>query len=78
VSIGDEMLNEFTMYSLGVPLSRRYMRNVVSITLERMLRVLNIHPEFKELSSQTQREVIARNGSLGLAILVSMLQNFFS
>jgi len=70
VAIGDEMLNEFSMYSLGVPLSRRYMKSVVSITLERMWRVLRVHPEFQELSSQAQREVMAANGPLGLAVMI--------
>ena len=71
VPIGDEMLNEFSMYSLGVPLSRRYMKSVFSITLERMWRVLRVHPEFQELSGQAQREVMEANGSLGLAVMIS-------
>lgn len=75
VPIGDEMLNEFSMYSLGVPLSRRYMKSVFSITLERMWRVLRVHPEFQELSGQAQREVMEANGSLGLAVMISRYES---
>ena len=75
VPIGDEMLNEFSMYSLGVPLSRRYMKSVVSITLERMWRVLRVHPEFQELSGQGQRDLMAANGPLGLAVMISRYEN---
>lgn len=75
VPIGDEMLKEFFMYSLGVPLSRKYMKSVVSITLERIWRVFNIHPEFKELPCQVQRELMAVNGPLGLAVMISRYES---
>ena len=75
VTIGDEMINEFFMYSLGVPLSKKYMKNVVSLTLERMWRVYNIHHEFKELPGSTQRELMARNGPSGLAVMICHYEN---
>jgi hypothetical protein len=70
VTIGDEIVNEFFMYSLGVPLSRKYMKGVISVTMERMWRVLNIHPEFKELPLQTQRGLLSANGASGVAVMI--------
>jgi hypothetical protein len=69
------MTNEFFMYSLGVPLSKRYMKGVITITLERMWRIFNVHSEFKELPSQTQLDMMSTNGPVGLAIMVSRYES---
>ena len=75
VTIGDEIMNEFFMYSLGVPLSKKYMKNVVTLTLERMWRVFNIHQEFRELPVSTQRQLMAKNGPYGLAVMICRYEN---
>lgn len=41
---GDDIINEFMMYSLGVPLSRNYMSNVFDVVNQRIWRTYNIHP----------------------------------
>ena len=76
MTIGDDIINEFFMYSLGVPLSRKYMKGVISVTMERMWRVFNIHPEFKELPSQTQLGFLSANGAAGVAVMICRYESF--
>ena len=70
VPVGSDLLYEFMMHSLGVPLSRNYMPNVFSMMLERVRRVFRIHPDFEDLSVATQRNLLRTNCSLGLALYV--------
>lgn len=70
VTIGDEILNEFFMFSLGVPLSRNYMKSVISITLERVWRLFNAHPDFEELPSHSQLDMMATNGPVACAAMI--------
>jgi len=49
VSLGDQMIKEFIMTSVGIPLPRDHMANIFAIFLERIWRVYRIHPEFLEM-----------------------------
>ena len=68
VPAGRDMLHEFLMYSLGVPLSRNHMPNVFKMLLERVRRVFGIHPEFEGLSVAVQRNLLMTRTSLALAL----------
>ena len=70
VPMGSDIMYEFMMHSLGVPLSRNYMANVFSVMLERVRRVFCSHPDFEEFSVSTQRNLLRTNCSLGLALYV--------
>ena len=56
--VGDDLLNEFIMYSFDVPLSRKYFVNYFSVVNERMRRILKIHPQFEALPMETQQALI--------------------
>ena len=71
VPLGMDLINEFMMHCLGVPLSRTYMPAVLSVMLERIRRVLNIHPNFEEMSVSSQRTILRANSGLGLALYVA-------
>ena len=71
VPFGMDLINEFMMHCLGVPLSRTYMPAVLSVMLERIRRVLNIHPNFEEMSVSSQRTILRANSGLGLALYVA-------
>ena len=68
VSFGRDILHEFLMYSLGVPLSRNHMPNVFKMLIERVRRVFSIHPEFEELPVEVQRNLMMTHTSLALAL----------
>jgi len=70
VSLGDQMIKEFIMTSVGIPLPRDHMANIFAIFLERIWRVYRIHPEFLEMPTHQQKELITKNSTLGLALLV--------
>jgi len=55
---GNELIHEFLMYSLGVPLSRNYMPSVFRMMMERVRKVWYIHPEFEELPVAVQRSLL--------------------
>jgi hypothetical protein len=60
VPIGDEILEEFTMFSLGVPLSKSFMKQVVALGSERTWRIFLTQPEFTNLPTKAQFEVKSR------------------
>ena len=57
IPMGEEIVYEFMMYSLGVPLSKKYMPSVFSIVNERLVRIFKMHPEFEELHVRAQLKV---------------------
>jgi hypothetical protein len=70
VSIGEELLNEFTMYSLGVPLSKSYMKTALSFGMERVWRMFKTHSEFTSLPTVYQGDILAQRGMVVLCILL--------
>ena len=49
IPMGEEIIYEFMMYSLGVPLSKKYMPTMFSVIFERMVRM------FKAFLEQVSR-----------------------
>jgi len=70
VPAGMDIIHEFMMHSLGVPLSKTFMPSVLVMMLERVRRVLNIHPEFEEMPVAAQRNFLRKNCGQGLALYV--------
>jgi hypothetical protein len=56
--MGEEMLEEFTLFSLGVPLSKRYFTAATSIALARVLRMSHVLPEFAALTIPEQGPIL--------------------
>ncbi len=57
MSFGDDLVNEFVMYSYDVPLSKHFVPSEIAAFLERTRRILKIHPEFRALSDRQQAEI---------------------
>ena len=70
VPSGQDLLHEFLMNSLGVPLSRNYMANVFRMMMERVRKVWCIHPEFEELPVTLQRSLLRSHISVPHALYV--------
>lgn len=62
VNVGPEIINEYMMYSLDVPLSKSYIIKYFSVVQERVRRLFKIQPEFLELASDAQEDLIRRKG----------------
>ena len=62
VSVGYEIISEYMMYSLDVPLSKRYMIKYFSVVMERMIRILKILPDFEELPAEAKEDIVKRQG----------------
>ena len=74
IPLGDELIKEVLMYSLGVPLSKSFMANNMAVYLERYLMVMKIHPEFNNLSPSRQQKLWKANSILSLGVLVSKME----
>ncbi len=74
VSLGEDLMKEFAMYSLGVPMSKHFMPASVAVFLERFNRVMRIHPEFYKLSDEKQRQLCQQNVLNGVAMMMSKLE----
>jgi hypothetical protein len=70
VPSGQEIIHEFLMNSLGVPLSRNYMANVFRMMMERVRKVWCIHPEFEDLPVTVQRSLLRSHISIPHALYV--------
>ena len=57
VAVGDDFISEFLLHAMGVPVSKTFMPNYLSIVMERMWRVLRMHPDFDELPTGAQLQV---------------------
>ena len=55
-------MSEYMMYSLDVPLSKRYMIKYFSVVMERMIRILKILPDFEELPAEAKEDIVKRQG----------------
>ena len=76
VPIGEDLLKEFSMYSLGVPLSKSYMKNGLSMGMERVWRMLRIHQEFSNLTTLNQLDILACQGFAVLSVLLIKFSSF--
>ena len=54
VSIGEDLVNEFVMYSFDVPLSKKFFPLCHSAFLERSWRIYKKHAEFEALTVSDQ------------------------
>ncbi len=76
VSAGEKMMKDFLDFTSGIsPLPEDHMPMFFRIMLERMHRVLKIHPEFQALPEENQRTLMARNGPLALAMGLIQAEN---
>lgn len=76
VSLGEEIIQEFFMHSLGVPLSKSYCFRLFSAILERMHRIYKTQPDFLQLPNHVQNEMIQTNAKLGLSMIISRSESF--
>ena len=74
VPFGEDLMKEAMMKSLGVPLSKTYMKKAYFIFLERFWRVGKFNPELSCLSIK-DGEHLRNNCRLALAIFVSKLEH---
>ncbi len=68
VSFGEDLINEFIMFSYDVPLSRHFIPSEIAAFVERMRRVLAAHSEFSSLSDNDQTEVFQENAHKAAAL----------
>jgi len=64
VSMGEEIMDEVAMYSLGVPLSKSYLSNVFAVCNERVWRIFQTQSEFLDLTFQLQLQLVMRNSMM--------------
>ena len=74
-SLGEELIREFVLHASGAPLPKSHMPRVFAIFLERIWRMINAQPEFEEISTQEQLELISSNSSPALALIVLNAEN---
>ena len=48
INMGEDLMKEFFMYSLGVPLSKHFMAASMQCFIERFRLVMKMHPEFTD------------------------------
>ena len=75
VSVSEQLVQEFMMAALGIPLPKHHAPNIMAIFMERIWRVYRIHPEFVEMPTQLQLELITTNSALGMAMLALKSEN---
>lgn len=75
VEVGMDLINEFVMHCLGVPLSKTFFPTGLVVMLERIRRLLNQHPEFEEMAVTTQRNFLRKNCGHALALYVVRSEN---
>ena len=71
VPIGDELLHEFLMFSLGVPLSKNWLRTYLSTVERRVKQILHSVPEFQHLPDDVKEEIVATNVPLASALVLA-------
>ena len=54
VSLGEDLVNEFVMFSFDVPLSKRFLTSCHTAFLERTWRIQKTHREFEDLPLSEQ------------------------
>lgn len=69
VSAGEYLLNEFTMLSLGVPLSKNYFSSVTAVGLERISRMCKTQPAYADLPVFERARILEERSFLGFCLL---------
>lgn len=77
VPAGKEIMHNYMMHSLGVPLPGDHMPNCFKMLLERVRKLFFIHPEFEELPVSVQRGLLKNHSdtALGLTAIRSESRN---
>ncbi len=63
------------MFSLGVPLSKTFVKYGLGAAVERMRRALTMHEEFTELSGQLQRTIWQANVPFAVALYCAKMES---
>lgn len=73
VSLGDEVLNDWIMFSFDVPLSKKMAFNVVGCFAERCRRLLMAHEEVRRLPNEAMAGLFHANVFDGIGVLITKL-----
>ncbi len=76
VPIGEEIIEEFAMYSLGVPVSKSNLPRVFNVYLERILRMFKTQSEGLDLTSEIQMKILNKNSLMAFCIMASKWDSF--
>jgi len=76
VPMGEEILKEFAMYSLGVPLSKSHLSRVFAVSNERIWRILQTQSEFLDLTFQLQLQLVNTNSSMIFCLISAKWESF--
>ncbi len=76
VPMGEEIMEEFAMYSLGVPLSKRYLSRVFAVYNERIWRIFQAQTEFLELSFQLQLQLVGTNSLMVFCLMSAKWESY--
>ncbi len=71
VSLGEDLVREFAMFSLGVPVSKSFFFDAVAAFSERLFRAMKTFKEFNDLSDVEQTKICQRNFMGGVALKVA-------
>jgi hypothetical protein len=74
VPIGEDVLKEFLLFSIGVLPSTNFLSRMCSVFHERIWMVLELHPEFEALPDDVKRKVVRSRGPAALALLLARLE----
>ena len=75
MSLGEDHIREFIMFSFEVPVSKSYMHNAIAVYNERVLRLLKIHKEFQMLPHHLQTALIKQNRMYISALQCAVCEN---
>ncbi|TRY67347.1 hypothetical protein TCAL_12464, partial [Tigriopus californicus] len=71
ISLGEEYIKEFLMYSLDVPLSRQFVPQTMKTFAARYINALRSWDEFRLLTGQDQHDLLKRNLYKAVALSVA-------
>ena len=74
VSLGEDHLREFIMWSFDVPVSKSFAETAFCGFNERFRKVMKMHSEFQNLPDNIQEQIWEQNNFVGAAILVSKIE----
>ena len=75
INMGEDLIKEFIMYSLGVPLSKRFMAASMQCFNERFRLVMKMHPEFTDLPCRLQEKLWQNNIMYCVALNIVKLES---
>jgi hypothetical protein len=74
VSLGEDHLREFVMWSFDVPVGKNFFRNAIASFNERFRKVMKMHHQFRNLPDHIQSKLWERNSFFGAALNVAKLE----